>query len=234
MKTFFIHSIAILMIAAGALGPPTANAQTFEMNSYTVSGGGGFSAGGSFDLGATIGQPHAGTPMSGGSFDMTSGFWVASSNNQGPVIVTPQTLEVIRGEYVAGGIQELSTSDNADLTLRRSASDIQSRTEFIVKGVSPVATPRAMEVTLEGAVFARSVVNQAIDLYNYDQDQFEQVDERPASRFADATAVVVVTGNADRFVQPGTNTIEARVRYQSVSPRQVFASNTDMFIWTID
>ena len=90
-----------------------------------------------------------------------------------------------------------------------------------------------IEITLEGAVFARSLVNQTVFLFNYDTDDWEQVDSRPANRFSDATANFSVTGDVSRFVQPGTNQIEARVLYQSANPRQRFSSNTDFFSWTI-
>jgi hypothetical protein len=41
---------------------------------YTIDGGGGTSAGGSFTLSGTIGQPDVAT-MSGGSFTLVGGFW---------------------------------------------------------------------------------------------------------------------------------------------------------------
>jgi hypothetical protein len=72
----------------------TASAQ-FTMNWYTVDGGGHtFSTGGTFSLGATIGQHDAGTTMSGGSFTLVGGggFW-------GGVIPCPADLD---GDGVIG------------------------------------------------------------------------------------------------------------------------------------
>ncbi len=68
---------------AGAciLAASAALAQTgggYDLTWSTVDGGGQMvSAGGSFELGGTIGQPDAqGAPvMSGGSFELTGGFW---------------------------------------------------------------------------------------------------------------------------------------------------------------
>lgn len=91
-----------------------------------------------------------------------------------------------RGSFVSGGVAELAVSDNADLSLRRLVSDIQSRTEFTVKAVSQSASPTTLEVTLESAVFARSEVIQTIELYNYVSGAWEQVDSRNAARFTDA------------------------------------------------
>jgi uncharacterized repeat protein (TIGR01451 family) len=54
----------------------TLSAQPFDLSWHTVDGGGvTFSAGGSFVVGATIGQPDAGGPFSGGPFVLHSGFW---------------------------------------------------------------------------------------------------------------------------------------------------------------
>ena len=120
-----------------------------------------------------------------------------------------------------------------DVSIRRNTADIQSRTEFEVDSSSPIANPASIEVTLEGSVFARSAVNQIIELFEYDNGVWEQVDSRAASRFSDAVAIVPVTGDVSRFVEAGTLNVKARVRYQSANPRQQFSSNTDQFIWTI-
>ncbi len=120
-----------------------------------------------------------------------------------------------------------------DLSLRRLNSDIQSRTEFEVKAVSPDPTPSSLEVMLEGSVFARSTVNQTIELYDYSVGGWELVDMRAATRFTDSTVTVNATGDLSRFVEAGTNCLQARIRYHSANPRQQFSSNTDQFIWTI-
>lgn len=54
-----------------------AAAQSFDVSWYTIDGGGAtFSTGGAFQLGGTIGQFDAGpTPMTGGAFTLTGGFW---------------------------------------------------------------------------------------------------------------------------------------------------------------
>ncbi len=56
------------------IGSSVALANDFEITSYTIDGGGGYSAGGSFELEGTIGQPDAGF-MSGGAFNLEGGFW---------------------------------------------------------------------------------------------------------------------------------------------------------------
>ncbi|HVP09683.1 MAG TPA: hypothetical protein VMV94_00680 [Phycisphaerae bacterium] len=57
---------------------PAAIADDFSVDWYTVDGGGVmWTSGGSFELGGTIGQPDANAAtMTGGSFELSGGFWV--------------------------------------------------------------------------------------------------------------------------------------------------------------
>jgi hypothetical protein len=53
-------------------------ASDFDLTWHTIDGGGAYSAGGSFELEGTIGQPDAGA-LAGGSFTLTGGFWTGAS-----------------------------------------------------------------------------------------------------------------------------------------------------------
>ena len=59
----------------------------------------------------------------------------------GIVEVAPDSVTATRGDYVAGNAASLAESDNMDYSIRRRQADTQSRTEFEVKGLSPLATP---------------------------------------------------------------------------------------------
>ena len=150
-----------------------------------------------------------------------------------PVVVTPDSVLVMRGNFVAGGVVELAGSDNEDLQLVRSTSDVQSRTEFEISSVSPTANPSLFEVELEGSVFARSTVNQTIELFDFATSSWESVDTRAASGFNDASVVVPAAGDLSRFVEPGTLAIRPASGTSLPVARQQFASNTDLFAWTI-
>ncbi|MEM7456478.1 MAG: hypothetical protein AAF456_19185 [Planctomycetota bacterium] len=152
----------------------------------------------------------------------------------GPSIVTPASFSVGPGDYVSGGIAELSENDTMDLTCQRRNADVQSRITLQVEATSPAAMPTSLEFTLKGSVFARSTVTQTLELFDYDTMAWEQVDMRNASRFGDSTVTVTPVGDLSRFVEPGTNRIEAQVRFNSLSNRQRFRSNTDQMTWTIE
>ena len=52
-----------------------ASGQTYSIDWYKVSDGGGASTGGIYQVTGTIGQPDASGAMSGGSYSVTGGFW---------------------------------------------------------------------------------------------------------------------------------------------------------------
>ena len=64
--------IFCLVIAASCL---RGTAQNYSVSWYKVSGGGGTSTNGSYQISGTIGQPDASGAMSGGNYSVTGGFW---------------------------------------------------------------------------------------------------------------------------------------------------------------
>src|SRR5580704_14858201 len=52
-----------------------ASGQSYNIDWYKVSGGGGTSTGGVYTVSGTIGQPDAGHSMSDGYYSVTGGFW---------------------------------------------------------------------------------------------------------------------------------------------------------------
>jgi hypothetical protein len=65
-------ALICLLVCAGSLG---ALAQSYSIDWYKISGGGGTSTNGAYSLTGTIGQPDAGGAMSGGNYSVTGGFW---------------------------------------------------------------------------------------------------------------------------------------------------------------
>ncbi|HWL95106.1 MAG TPA: hypothetical protein VNT79_16420 [Phycisphaerae bacterium] len=74
-----INRFASLITVTFALAlVPAALANDFDLSWFTIDGGGGYSAGGSFKLEGTIGQPDAGPSagaMIGGTFELVGGLW---------------------------------------------------------------------------------------------------------------------------------------------------------------
>ena len=63
----------------------SASAQSYSIDWHKITGGGGTSAGGTYSVSGTIGQPDASLqPMSGGNYSLTGGFWALISVVQTP------------------------------------------------------------------------------------------------------------------------------------------------------
>ena len=71
------RSLAVVLLLSIT---PTLLLAQYEITSHTIDGGGGFSAGGSFELEGTIGQHDAGPNdgMTGGGFALVGGFWAGA------------------------------------------------------------------------------------------------------------------------------------------------------------
>ncbi len=69
------QSLAAIALTLGVA--TVAFAQTYELTWHTIDSGGGFSAGGSFELEGTLGQPDAGI-LTGGNFELSGGFWAGA------------------------------------------------------------------------------------------------------------------------------------------------------------
>jgi hypothetical protein len=65
-----IFGLFLLVLAA-----LSAHAQSYSIDWYKISGGGGTSSNGQYSVSGTIGQHDAGGPMTGGNYSLTGGFW---------------------------------------------------------------------------------------------------------------------------------------------------------------
>ena len=64
-----------LLLSIFSLLPSTGSAQSYTVDWYKIAGGGGTSAGGTYAVSGTIGQPDASGALSGGNYSVTGGFW---------------------------------------------------------------------------------------------------------------------------------------------------------------
>ncbi|MCB9854707.1 MAG: hypothetical protein H6818_03395 [Phycisphaerales bacterium] len=80
------NRIVTVALLIGLLPPAMLLAQ-LEITSYTVDSGGGYSAGGSYEIDGTVGQHDAGPAtgaMTGGSFSLEGGFWPETGSTNCP------------------------------------------------------------------------------------------------------------------------------------------------------
>src|SRR5258708_3640385 len=72
MKYKFLKTISVVALLHLPMLCP---AQSYSIDWYKISGGGGTSTNGQYAVSGTIGQPDASGAMSGGNFSVTGGFW---------------------------------------------------------------------------------------------------------------------------------------------------------------
>ena len=60
-------------------GACAVQAQTYSIDWYKISGGGGTSTGAVYSVSGTIGQHDAGVPLTGGNYSLTGGFWALAA-----------------------------------------------------------------------------------------------------------------------------------------------------------
>jgi hypothetical protein len=83
-------------------------AQSYSIDWHTIAGGGGTSTGGVFSLTGSIGQPDAGTMMTGGNFSLIGGFWslIAVQTPGAPllsILLTPTNTAVVKWPAPSAG-----------------------------------------------------------------------------------------------------------------------------------
>ena len=69
-----MNSVKSSILFFSLLIPGLSQAQNYSLGWYQISGGGGSSTGGTYQVSGTLGQPDAGQ-MSGGEFSVSGGFW---------------------------------------------------------------------------------------------------------------------------------------------------------------
>ena len=89
-----------LFILWSLMPPVIGFAQSYNIDWYKVSGGGGTSTGGVYTVSGTIGQPDASGAMSGGQYSVTGGFWSLINVVQMPgvpnLLITPNGANSVR------------------------------------------------------------------------------------------------------------------------------------------
>jgi hypothetical protein len=84
MKTVLKFASCVLLLSTIKHGLSTLHAQSYSVDWYKISGGGGSSTGGIYSVSGTIGQPDASAAMSGGNYSVAGGFWALINVVQTP------------------------------------------------------------------------------------------------------------------------------------------------------
>jgi len=125
-KTVFWGMLAMLLVAVAWLRATDALAQTggpYDLSWSSIDGGGQASAGGSYWVGGTTGQPDAGAVLTGDAFELTGGFWSFQEGN--PTAVTLASFTATpQGSGVLVQWETATEIDNVGFNLYRAQSSL--------------------------------------------------------------------------------------------------------------
>ncbi|RMG23419.1 MAG: DUF5123 domain-containing protein [Armatimonadetes bacterium] len=150
----------------------------------------------------------------------------------GPIV--PESVEVTRGAYQSGTLQDLFNSDDSyyNVEARRPTEIAAASVEIVVKGTAPSTTASVFEFVLEAAT-SGDPVRQRIELFNYQSGTWEMVDERDGVN-GDTTVTITITNNASRFIDPNTREIKARIGYHDRGVTfPAWGGRFDQTVWNI-
>lgn len=147
---------------------------------------------------------------------------------------TADSAVVTRGTLASGDATSISASDDSDLSVRRSNTDVQSVVEVELVGTTTINEPACMDVVVESSVFARTQVELELLAYSYLKDEFVMIETVTASRFVDSIhSFSITTTPSSEFVDQVTGEMKIRLRYSSAENRQRFTANVDHVYWAI-
>jgi hypothetical protein len=112
---FFILPPAFCLRASG---------QTYSIDWYKIGGGGGTSTNGQYTVTGTIGQPDAGSAMTGGNYSLTGGFWAVISAVQTPGAPTVYISHSVNSVTIYWqNVSGWNLQQNSDLSLYANWAD---------------------------------------------------------------------------------------------------------------
>lgn len=148
--------------------------------------------------------------------------------------VLPDSFEVTRGQFLSGDIQDLLAGDDAYVRVNaiRPTKVAAASVEIVVEGTLPVDAPTELWFTLEAATTG-TPVRQRTELFNFDTQEWEEIDERDAP-MNDSIVSLRVTENPGRFVEDGSGDVRARIGYHDRGVNFVgWGGRYDQTIWRI-
>lgn len=150
------------------------------------------------------GLPAAGGTPLNGTFGMDNVRALADAK------LSVESITVLEGQTLGGGVASLATSNNSYLLLLNDEFD--SNTTIHMTTTCPFTAGITSLTTTFEASATRNDLGQFLDLRNHVSGNFEQIHFQLSS-LTDTTATSVVTSNPSRFVNSTNGEIVLRVRY---------------------
>jgi len=149
------------------------------------------------------------------------------SETGGGGTVTADSFSTFRGFHLSGTLEDSFTSDDEYLKFNPGITLFPTEPPvwLIFNGTLPSDSPATLKIRLEAR--ANTVgLNQTIQSFNWNTNQYEQVSSTNASVNTDSVVTVDLTNGIGSYVQQGTGAVRVRLGWRATGP--VF-----LFPWTI-
>ncbi|MCH7526841.1 MAG: hypothetical protein IID39_05340, partial [Planctomycetes bacterium] len=127
----------------------------------------------------------------------------------------PTDLTIVRGHVESGKLADLFSSDDSRLNVQPGPTQDPEEPPVWLEltGTASTDTPSALSFILETNVDTPGVT-QKIKLFNYDTQEFEEIDSRTASFNVDDSIEIEVVGDPSRFVDSESLEIKAQLTWK--------------------
>ena len=225
--THLLASLAFLGLAGASFGAALLGGNDYDLSWHTIDGGGGYSAGGDFELEGTIGQHDAGPVMTGGDFALAGGFWAAPGDDPGAEVATLFDFQIITGSLISGDLTDLEQSDDSYLHTRSGFGNTFIDLHNMHLGVNAVTSmnsPTTIDVTVENRIDEPSGLAK-LSLRNWNTGEFDTIAQFPLGSTDDSRVFAGLDGND--YVS-GVGEIEVRMQHLVFVP--IFAYIFESFV----
>ena len=145
-----------------------------------------------------------------------------------PQIAFP-AIAITKGVLISGGYSNWQYSDNTYANFKPTSNS--EAIQLTLESTLPTKTISALSFTLEAAV-TTSGISQKVELYNFTNQVYEQVDVRTATR-RDSQVTVSAAGDLTRFVQASDKLLRTRLTWMPGSGAAKWSMSMDQAIWTV-
>lgn len=149
--------------------------------------------------------------------------------------VVARSYSLVRGIRLSGLLQDTYLSDDAYFVARPGIvfSTSEAPLQLVLNSVAPISNPAQLRFHLESKA-NQGNIGQTIALFNYNTNAYEDLDFRNAQT-SDDLVIVTVLSNSERFIEPGTRNMRAKVSYKAVGPvfSYPWTASIDMAKWVL-
>jgi len=149
--------------------------------------------------------------------------------------VPPAEYEIIRGQHISGGLEDLFEADDSRLVVRLGfvIGSEEPPVWLELSGISPQTATDELRFVLEARATTVGLT-QSIALYDCDAGEYTEVKVGMATT-TDSVTEVAISDDPGRFIDPATGEVKARLSWKANGPVASFPWEVgiDRAIWKV-